>query len=122
MTSALVWIGVGVVGAAGALSRFFLDGAVGRRLGRSFPYGTLVVNATGSFALGALVGATLGEDAYRLTGTGFVGAYTTFSTWMFESYRLTEDGETVSALLNITASLAVGIGVALLGRHVGASL
>jgi CrcB protein len=122
VTSALVWAGVGVVGAAGALSRFFLDGAVSRRVGRSFPYGTLAVNATGSFALGVLVGASLGEDAYRLTGTGFVGAYTTFSTWMFESYRLTEDGEAVSALLNITASLAIGITVALLGRHVGASL
>jgi len=120
--AALVWAGIAVLGAGGALSRFFLDGAVSGRVGRSFPYGTLAVNATGAFVLGFLVGATLGGDAYRLAGIGFLGAYTTFSTWMFESHRLAEDGETTRAGINLGASLVVGIVVALVGRRVGASL
>ncbi len=122
MTTALVWAGIAVLGAGGALSRFFLDGAVSRRVGQSFPYGTLVVNATGAFVLGVLVGATLSGDAYRLAGIGFLGAYTTFSTWMFESHRLAEDGETASAFINVGASLVIGVVVALVGRRVGASL
>jgi fluoride exporter len=122
VTSALVWLGVGSLGAAGALARFLLDGAVGRRLGRAFPFGTLIVNATGAFALGVLVGAALSGDAYRIAGTGLVGAYTTFSTWMLESYRLAEDGDLAGALVNVVASFAIGIGVALVGRHVGAAL
>ena len=122
MTTALVWAGIAVLGAGGALSRFFVDGAVSRRLGRSFPYGTLVVNLTGAFLLGVIVGAALGGDAYRLAGIGFLGAYTTFSTWMFESHRLAEDGETARAFVNVSASLAVGLVVALVGRRVGASL
>jgi fluoride exporter len=122
MTSALVWLGVGGLGAAGALARFLLDGAVGRRLGGGFPFGTLIVNATGAFVLGVLVGAALGGDAYRLAGTGLLGAYTTFSTWMLESHRLAEDGDLTGAVANVVASLAIGIGVALVGRHVGAAL
>jgi fluoride exporter len=122
VSGVLVWAGIAVLGAGGALSRFFLDGAVSRRVGRSFPYGTLAVNATGAFVLGVLVGATLSGDAYRLAGIGFLGAYTTFSTWMFESHRLAEDGETAGALLNVGASLAIGVVVALVGRRVGASL
>jgi fluoride exporter len=122
VTSALVWLGVGGLGAVGALARFLLDGAIGRRVGSAFPFGTLIVNATGAFALGVLVGAALGGDAYRLAGTALLGAYTTFSTWMLESHRLVEDGDLAGALANVVASLAVGIGVALVGRHVGAAL
>jgi CrcB protein len=116
-----VWLGIGVVGAAGAAARFLLDGATGRRLGRSFPFGTLVVNVTGALALGVLVGATLDGDAYRLAGTGFLGSYTTFSTWMFESHRLAEDGEFASAWWNIVVSLAAGLAAAIAGRHLGAA-
>lgn len=120
--SALVLLGVGLLGGVGAIGRFLLDGAVAARLGRSFPYGTLVVNLTGAFVLGLLVGAALKGDAYRFAGLGLIGAYTTFSTWAFESHRLSEDGEGRAAALNFAVSLALGVAAAWAGRHVGAAL
>jgi CrcB protein len=115
-------IGLGLLGGAGAIARFLLDGSVAARLGRGFPYGTLAVNLTGAFVLGVLVGAKLGDDAYALAGTGFVGAYTTFSTWMLETHRLAEDGRTRAAVANVAGSLALGLLVAWAGRGVGGLL
>jgi CrcB protein len=120
--SAVTLLGIGLLGGLGAVARFALDGTVARRLGRSFPFGTLAVNLTGALALGVLVGATVGGDALRLAGTGLLGAYTTFSTWALESHRLAEDGETRSAALNFAVSLALGLGAAWLGRRIGAAL
>jgi fluoride exporter len=115
-------LGIGLIGGAGAIARFLLDGVVGARAGRAFPFGTLIVNLSGAFILGAFVGATLTSDGYRLAGTGFIGAYTTFSTWMLESHRLAEDGELMLGGLNFGISLVLGVLVAWLGRHVGAAL
>jgi CrcB protein len=117
-----VVLGIGVVGGVGAIARFLLDGAVAGRLGREFPFGTLVVNLLGAFALGVLVGATLDDDAYRLAGTGLLGAFTTFSTWALESHRLGEDGELHLGLANLAVSLVLGVALAWTGRHLGASL
>ena len=58
-------------------------------------------------------------DAYLLAGTAVIGSYTTFSTWMFESHRLAEDGWSWLALLNLVLSLVLGIGAAELGRLIG---
>ena len=115
-------IAVGLIGGAGAIGRFLLDGAVADQLGREFPYGTLVVNATGAVALGVLAGAALDQSAYRLAGTGFLGAFTTFSTWVFESHRLGEDGQLRLGVLNFAVSLALGMVGVWAGRHLGASL
>lgn len=120
--SPVVAIAVGLVGGVGAIARFALDGAVGSRTGREFPFGTLVVNVLGAFVLGVLVGSALDQTAYRLAGTGVVGAFTTFSTWMFESHRLGEDGEARLGLLNFVFSLVVGLAAAWAGRHLGNSL
>jgi CrcB protein len=120
--SPIVFIGVGLVGALGALARFALDGAISDRVGREFPYGTLAVNLTGAFVLGLLVGAAVSGDSYRIVGTGLVGAYTTFSTWAFESHRLGEDGQLNLAGLNFAISLILGIVAVWLGRHAGARL
>ena len=84
-------------GALGAVARFRVDSAVSARLPSDFPLGTLVVNLTGSFALGVLVGASVTHRVAFLLGTGFTGGYTTFSTWMVESERLGEVGEVVVA-------------------------
>jgi CrcB protein len=119
--SLAVVLGVGVVGGCGALARFALDTAVARRAGREFPYGTLVVNVLGAFALGIFVGATLGKDPYELAGVGFVGAFTTFSTWAFESHRLGEDGVLSAGVVNFVVSLFLGIVAVWAGRHLGAS-
>ena len=117
--SAAVLVGVGLFGGLGAIGRFLLDGAVAARVGDRFPWGTLAVNLTGALALGLLVGAELGGDALRLVGTGLLGAYTTFSTWMFESQRLAEDGEFGRGLANLLVSLFLGLAVAWAGREIG---
>jgi CrcB protein len=120
--SAVVVLGVGVLGGAGAIARFLLDGAVAERAGRDFPFGTLAVNLSGAFVLGILVGAAVDGDAYRLAGTGLLGAFTTFSTWAFESHRLGEDGRLGAGAANFAVSLAGGVALAWLGRHLGGAL
>jgi CrcB protein len=120
--SALAWIGVAVLGAIGALLRFLLDGAVAARTGRDLPFGTFAVNIAGALALGFLAGVSLTGDALVLAGTATLGSFTTFSTWMFETQRLVEDGEARAALANALVSLAVGLGAIALGRLVGGQL
>lgn len=114
--SGLVWVGVALVGGLGALARFWVDGAVSRRTGGGFPTGTLAVNVTGAAVLGALAGAGLGGDAQLVAGTGLVGAYTTFSTWMLETHRLGEDGRRLALAANVVLSLAAGIAATAVAR------
>lgn len=120
--SLLVAVGVGLVGGLGSLARFALDGSIAGRLGREFPYGTLVVNLTGAFALGIVVGLTLDRNAYRLIGTGLIGGFTTFSTWALESHRLGEDDELSLGILNFGIGLILGVVVAWAGRRLGGSM
>ena len=121
MDAALV-VGIGLVGGLGAVGRLLLDSAVAARAGRAFPWGTLAVNLSGSLALGVLVGGRVGDDAYWLAGTGLIGAFTTFSTWAFESHRLGEDGRLWLGVANLVVSLLLGVGVVWLGREIGWSL
>jgi CrcB protein len=118
VSDVLLWISVGAVGGIGAIARFLVDGAISLRPGL-FPLGTLVVNVSGAAALGVLVGVALKGDALLVAGTGALGSYTTFSTWMFESHRLGEDGERGIGALNIMVSLAAGIAAAAAGRAIG---
>ena len=120
--TALVWAGVVVLGGVGAVLRFLVDGAVSARVRRSFPYGTLVVNLSGAFVLGLLAGLAPSRDVALLAGTATVGAYTTFSTWMFETQRLGEDRRVRSLLANLGVSLVAGLAVAALGRWIGTFL
>ena len=115
-------LGIGLLGGAGAIARFLLDGAISGRFGRSFPWGTLVVNITGAFLLGALVAANVGADALRLGATGALGGFTTFSTWMLESHRLGEDSELRLGITNFLVSLLLGVSAVWLGRELGAAL
>ena len=117
--SALTVIAVGLLGGLGALARFGLDGLVTARAVGEFPYGTLVVNVLGAFVLGVLVGAAIDRDAYRLAGTALIGAFTTFSTWTYESHRLGEDGNPGLGVLNFAVSLIAGLGAAWAGRQIG---
>jgi fluoride exporter len=120
--SALVWAGVVVIGGAGSVLRFYVDGIVAAAAGRDFPYGTLVVNLSGAVVLGLLTGLALGGDAALLAGTAAVGSYTTFSTWMLETQRLTEERQHYKAAANIVASLVLGVAAAELGRLAGTHL
>ena len=119
---ALPWVGVGALGAVGALARFTLDTAVSARRPSDFPFGTLAVNLSGAFALGLLVGLEVAGDAMLILGTGLLGGYTTFSTWMVEAQRLGEDGEWRLMWLNLLGPMVAGLGVAGLGWIAGAAL
>jgi CrcB protein len=117
-----VVLGIGLLGGAGAVARLLLDGTVSERAGTGFPYGTLAVNLLGSVGLGLLVGAGVSSTTYRLLGTGLIGAFTTFSTWAFESHRMGEDGQPGLAALNFGLSLILGVLAAWAGRHIGSWL
>jgi CrcB protein len=114
--SLLAWLGVAALGGVGALLRFTVDGAVGSRAPGELPFGTLAVNASGALALGFVAGLTLQGDARVLLATATIGSYTTFSTWLFETHRLTEDGRTGAAIANMVVSLLVGVAAVALGR------
>jgi CrcB protein len=118
----LTWIGVACFGALGAVARFRVDSAVSARLPGDFPLGTLVVNLSGSFALGVLVGASPAHRVMFLLGTGFMGGYTTFSTWMVESERLGEIDEVALLVRNLGVSMLVGLGVAAAGFYLGQAI
>jgi fluoride exporter len=120
--TAIVWIGVGLLSGAGAIARFALHTAVGRWKPSGFPFGTLAVNILGSASLGVLHGAGAAGDTMLLAGTGLLGSFTTFSTWMIESERLAAEGEAGPAAANIGVSLALGLAAVALGWAVGAAL
>jgi CrcB protein len=120
--SVAAWIAAAGLGGTGAILRFLIDGIVASRVGRDFPYGTLLVNLSGAVALGLVVGAAVQGDEAVLVGTATVGSYTTFSTWMFETHRLTEEGELAKAFANATVSLALGLGAVALGKMLGGQL
>jgi len=80
------------------------------------------VNETGAVILGALAGAALDADAYRIAGTGLIGSFTTFSTWMLETHRLGEDDQARGGMANLFVSLALGIAAVWIGSKVAREL
>lgn len=118
--SVWVWAAVAMLGGIGSILRFVVDGTIGSRVSTSFPLGTFAINITGALVLGFLAGLAVTGDTLVLAGAATLGSFTTFSTWMFESHRLTEDAEPPRALLNVLASLALGVGAAAVGHVIGA--
>ena len=118
----LLWTCVVLIGGAGSAARFLADGVVGSASGRDFPVGTLAVNVSGAVILGLITGLALGHDQALLAGTAAVGSYTTFSTWMLETQRLTEERQHRKAAVNVIVSLALGVAAAAVGRLIGARL
>jgi len=106
--------GIAIAGAAGALSRYAVEGIVSRRMSGAFPWGTMVVNLSGAFLVGFLF-TVLAERflvAPWLRSTlliGFLGAYTTFSTLSLETLRLAQDGARLLALANGAGTLVAGL-------------
>jgi CrcB protein len=118
----LVLVAVG--GAAGAVARYVVDGWVLERTSGELPWGTFVVNVSGAFLLGFLFALAIERDLLpaEVRGPlmiGFLGAYTTFSTLMLESWRLWEDGAVVLALGNLVGSVAVGMVAVVAGLALG---
>ncbi|MGZ4115439.1 MAG: fluoride efflux transporter CrcB [Actinomycetota bacterium] len=120
-------VGVAIAGAAGAVARYGLGGWIAERLPVSFPWDTLVVNVTGSFVLGLLFVLTTERfavsPAFRAALTiGFVGAYTTFSTFSLETFRLVEDGAWWLAAANVMSSIVFALAAVAAGVAVGRSI
>jgi CrcB protein len=120
--SVLLWCAVAVIGGAGSVLRFLVDGTVSAAIGRDFPVGTLVVNISGATVLGFLAGLALSHDQALLAGTAAVGSYTTFSTWMLETERLAEERQHGKVIANVVISLGLGIAAAALGQLIGQQL
>lgn len=104
---------VALGGAIGAIARYWLGGWINSRLPLQFPLGTFVINVTGSFIIGfflTLISERIALHAnWRLlVAVGFVGAYTTFSTFEYETLKLIEEGNIQSAALNVALSVALG--------------
>jgi CrcB protein len=122
----MAWVAFLVAAAIGAPARYLLDGFVQDRTGGAFPWGTFVVNISGCLVLGTITGLGLyhglGATTRVVVGTGGMGAYTTFSTFSFETVRLAEEGATNDALRNVVASLIVGLAAAGLGLALTALL
>lgn len=120
----IVLLAVSAASAVGATARYLLDKAVASRQASKMPMGTLVVNIGGAFILGLLTGLAVHDGmpktALTVLGAGFCGAYTTFSTFSYETMRLVEDGSIVEAGTNVAVSLAAGMAAA--GAGLGAAL
>ena len=112
-----------LAGALGALLRYEVELAVRRRVGPGFPLGTLLINVSGSFVLGVLVGLAahrgVSSSVVTVVGTGLLGAYTTFSTFSVDTVGLVEHRRPRAAAANLGASLVLGLGAAALGLVLG---
>lgn len=117
--TALGWVAFLAAAGVGAAGRYALDGWVGERTSGELPWGTFVVNVSGCFVLGVLTGLGLyhgsSGSVRTIVGTGGLGAYTTFSTFTFETVRLAEEGLTTEALGNAAGGFVVGLGAAAVG-------
>jgi fluoride exporter len=122
MSGVLAWIGVGVFGAIGSWLRFSVGGAIMARRPSDFPLGTFAVNLSGGFVLGALTGAGVTGHALLVFGTGLLGGYTTFSTWMVETQRLAEDSEWLLMYAYLLGSMVAGLAATGLGWLLGEAL
>ncbi len=108
----MIVVGVLLGGALGAPLRLLVERAASARWTSAFPVGTFVVNVTGSFVLGLVVGltasGTLDADTRTIVGTGFLGSYTTFSTYAYETVRVAERGHRALAASYALGSIAAG--------------
>ena len=122
-----LWIAVG--SALGGVSRFWLSGIIARAFGETFPWGTLLVNISGSFAIG-IVAALTAPDARLFMGStarlaimaGFLGGYTTFSSFSLQTLALVQDGEWLLASANIALSVIACLVAVWAGYALAASI
>jgi CrcB protein len=120
---ALVALGGGI----GSVCRFLLAEWAGQRWGASFPWGTFIANISGALLIGLLMGVLLSRPAippqYRLLlGTGVLGGYTTFSSWMYESWALVDGGALWRAGANVALSIVAGLAATWVGLQIGRTL
>lgn len=118
---------VGLGGCLGSVLRFWAGAYISNRMGSRFPYGTFVINVTGSFLIGLVV-TLLAERTHwspnfrYLIPIGFIGGYTTFSTFELETFQSFRDGEILAAFLNVLLSVVLGFIAVWLGAVAGRAL
>jgi fluoride exporter len=117
-------IGLAVAGACGALARYGLSGLIQRGHQTGFPWGTLAVNVLGCFLFGLIWTVsqqrlTISSDTRTIVLVGFLGSFTTFSAFLFETDQMLEHGEWLVAGLNLASELGLGLGAYLLGAFLG---
>ena len=115
---------VGIGGFLGAIARFWLGSYIGERMGSRFPYGTFVINITGSFLIGLILTVLtdkthLNPNWRYLVPLGFIGAYTTFSTFEYETLVRIQDGQLLTGSLNILLSVLLGFLAVWIGTMAG---
>jgi CrcB protein len=117
---------VGIGGFLGAIARYALGTYIGSRYGVRFPYGTFVINVSGCFFIGlilSVLGRTTASTYWRyLIPIGFIGAYTTFSTFEYETLRAIQDGQLMTGLLNVLLSLTLGFVAVWVGSVIGRTM
>ena len=113
----LILVGIGGIG--GGLARFQLGKLLSQKSGTSFPIGTFLINITGALLLGLLTSMDAGKSIYLLLGDGFLGTYTTFSTFMYEGFNLIQENEKLNAFIYILSSLILGIIGCVIGFAIG---
>jgi CrcB protein len=119
----LKYLIVGVGGFVGAIARYMIGTYIGSRFGIRFPYGTFVINISGCFLVGfvvTLLARSTASQYWRyLIPIGFIGAYTTFSTFEYETLRAVQDGQITTGLLNVVLSVVVGFAAVWVGAAIG---
>ncbi len=118
----MTWVHIGIGGFAGAILRFVLIELVRKRSSSGFPYGTLLVNLSGSLLIGLLYGATSDPRLILLLGTGFLGAFTTFSTFQYELVGYGRMKQWMPLFGYLTVSVVLGLLLAAVGHYGGTLL
>ena len=113
---------IALTGGLGAATRLVLDGLIREHSSGRYPWATTIINISGSFLLGIVVSLGIGSTWHALTGVGFLGGYTTFSTASFETARLAHDGRFAAALANGLGMLTAAVAAASLGFWLGSNL
>jgi CrcB protein len=121
------YVMIAVGGSAGAIARYLVGNYIGNRAGALFPYGTMLINLSGSFVIGLVMTllaehVNINRNVLYLVAIGFIGAYTTFSTFEFETLRLAQGGQFNAALANVAVSVVLGFAMVWLGMVAGRML
>jgi CrcB protein len=111
---------VGIGGTFGSITRYLLGKFISKHSKSKFPVGTFIINITGALLLGLLTGyEVISSNLYTLLGDGFLGAYTTFSTFMYEDFNLFQDRKKLNAFTYIISSIFIGVIVFVIGLRIG---
>lgn len=112
------YILLGIGGAFGSLTRYKLGDIISKKAKSKFPFGTFIINITGAFLLGVLTSSGINKNMSLLLADGFMGAYTTFSTFMYEGFNLFQGRKKLNAFVYVILTLILGI----LGFYLGENI